>query len=153
MSADVPGDAKGATPVSISAVSTALARPVKDAGQDLYDRAAPAVTTYFERLEDIVHEARNSRAAAGKHGDVTVETVLAALSGAKVMSSVPGRARLRVDALKGQTELAAATGQALVLVPGVYQASLNPLLGSLLITYDARRYKSLDALFAAAGPA
>jgi len=52
--------------------------------------------------------------------------------------SLPGRIRLKSEALESNTHLAAALEQELVSLPGVDSFSVSPLTGSVLVKYDAR---------------
>jgi Heavy metal associated domain 2 len=129
--------------------TSAITEPVAKAGRKVYDQAAGGVQWYVERWEDMVHEAKAARAPAQT---LSVEEVLAGLSGAKVMSSIPGRARLRLKSLKRQDQAAGEVAQALASLPGISQAGVNPYTGSVLVFFDKAQYPSLDALLQAVKP-
>ena len=129
--------------------TSAVTEPVAKAGRKVYDQAAGGVQWYMEKWGDLVHEARASRAPTES---LTVDDVLAGLSEAKVMSSIPGRARLRLKSLKRQDQVAEQTAQALVSKPGINQVGVNPLTGSVLVLFDKDQYPSLDALLQALKP-
>ena len=129
--------------------TSAVTEPVTKAGRKVYDQVAGGVQWYVERWEDMVYEAKAARAPAQM---LSVDEVLAGLSGAKVMSSIPGRARLRLKSLKRQDQVAEQTAQALAGKPGINQAGVNPLTGSVLVLFDKDQYPSLDALLQAIKP-
>jgi hypothetical protein len=64
----------------------------------------------------------------------------------RIVHSLPGRVRLRVDALRRNPVLAQAVEQRAAAIRGVLGARANPLTGSLLIYYDCRLIPSLGAL-------
>lgn len=55
---------------------------------------------------------------------------------ARVVHSVPGRARLRVPGAKGDAEALGALQTALEDVPSVCDVRVNPLTGSILVVHD-----------------
>lgn len=64
------------------------------------------------------------------------------------MHHVPGRLRLRIARLKGNGHSAQVARDVAASVPGVYDATANPLTGSLIVRYDHRRI-ALEDLWAA----
>lgn len=54
---------------------------------------------------------------------------------ARVVHSLPGRARLRVESLKGEGEALARLQAALLETPGVHEVTVNPLTGSVLLEH------------------
>jgi hypothetical protein len=54
----------------------------------------------------------------------------------KVVSFIPGRVRLKVSELKDSPEFADKAQRALETVPGIKTIDLNPLTGSVLLTYE-----------------
>ena len=150
MSVTSASAAEAAKPATSTLNPSAVTEPVAKAGRKVYDQAAGGVQWYLEKWQDMVHEARSARAPAP--GSLNVDDVLAGLPGAKVASNIPGRARLRLKSLKRQDQIAEQTAQALANMPGISQAEVNPLTGSVLIFYDAKRYTSLDELLEAVKP-
>ena len=64
----------------------------------------------------------------------------------RVVSDIPGRARLRVKCLKGQVSRAQFTADALSSMPSIRQVKASSLTGSVLIYYDTEQYDSLNSL-------
>jgi len=67
----------------------------------------------------------------------------------KVMSFLPGRVRLKVEALKRDAALAQAVREDLGAVPGIEDVDINGNTGSVLIRYDRKAVsspESMDAL-------
>ena len=64
----------------------------------------------------------------------------------RIVHSLPGRVRLRVDALRRNPVLAQAVEQRAAAIGGVLTARANPLSGSLLVYYDCRLIPSLGVL-------
>jgi hypothetical protein len=139
-------------PNPASAMTAAFTEPVAKAGRDMYNQVAGGAQWYLEQLEDLVHEAKASRAEARGQQGVSVPDVLAGLSEAKVASSIPGRVRLRLRSLKGQDQLAEQVTQALAGIPGISQAAISPHTCGVLISYDTTQFASLDALLQAIKP-
>lgn len=54
----------------------------------------------------------------------------------QVTHFLPGRLRLKAPAIRGQAAAAKALGDAIRSIPGIKTLEINPLTGSLLITYD-----------------
>ena|SRR5438105_5866142 len=52
---------------------------------------------------------------------------------------VPGRLRLQTQQLKGNRLVAQAACDAVVAIPGVVEASVSPITGSLVIAYDQQQ--------------
>ena len=150
MSVTSASAAEAAKPASSTLDPAVVTEPVARAGRKVYGQAAEGVQWYLEKWEDLVHEARSARAPAPVN--LSVDDVLAGLPGAQVASNISGRARLRLKSLKRQDQIAEQTAQALANVPGISQAGINPLTGSVLIFYDTKRYKSLDELLEAVKP-
>ncbi len=57
---------------------------------------------------------------------------------------VPGRLRLKLPSLKGDSEIAAAVERDLAVIPGVTAAIANPVTGSLIIHYRHREIAAED---------
>jgi hypothetical protein len=150
MSIDADSTARPANPGPVSAVPPALTESVAKAGRHVYDWIAPSVGWYIEHLEDLVHEARAARVAAREKDAASLADVVASLPDVQIVSEKPGRARIRVKALRGQDRLADEVKQTLMVMPGVSQVEVNPLTSSVLIQYDAGQHKSLNSLFQAA---
>ncbi len=75
--------------------------------------------------------------------------VLAGMSADNVVSFAPGRARLRLHALRGQPDLAGPLSDALAAVAGMRQVQANAATGSVLLTFDARQYPTPESLLEA----
>jgi hypothetical protein len=72
----------------------------------------------------------------------------------KVLHLIPGRARLRFDAVKGQPELARRLHTHLEAVTHITRVNVDTRTGSVLLLYDARALRSpafLDEVSAALG--
>ena len=149
MSIEAVGAIEAPNPTANPVVPEAITQPVAKAGRQAYERFAGRFEWYLEQWEDVVHEARAVRAQKYSLEGVSVADVLSGLGGAKVASSLPGRARLRLKQLKKQDQLAEQTAHALGALPGISQAEANPVTGSVLILFDAKHYPSLDALLKA----
>lgn len=54
---------------------------------------------------------------------------------ARVLHSIPGRARLRVEDLKGEGEALSRLRAALLETPGVHEVTVNPRTGSVLLEH------------------
>jgi hypothetical protein len=127
----------------LAALPGAVAQPMARAGRSLYDGVAGTVERYLEKWEDVVYEAKAEREPAPAPD---VNSILAALPGAKTVSEAPGRVRLSVGLLKRQDQLAYEVVEALSQVPGVRRIEASSITGTVLITYSTRTYPSLDAL-------
>jgi hypothetical protein len=141
--------ASSSIPGSIAEIPNALAEPAVKAGRHAYDQLGGAVGWYFEHLEDLVHEARASRSAAREKDAPGLADVLAILPEAKLLSNMPGRARIRVPAIKGRNKLAAGLRDALAAVPGVTQLDVNPLTANVLVIYNAAQLGALSGVLQA----
>src|SRR3954469_4563537 len=64
---------------------------------------------------------------------------LYALPTVDVLSSVPGRARLRVRGIRDDAARAANVGTSLRLLDGVHSADANPTTGAILVRFDPER--------------
>ena len=64
---------------------------------------------------------------------------LRALSNVEILSSIPGRARLRIRGLRDDAARAAEAITTVRALDGVTAAEANPLTGALLVRYDAGR--------------
>ena len=149
MSIEAVGAIEAPNPTASPVVPEAITEPVAKASRQAYEHVAGKFEWYREQWEDVVHEAKAVRAQKYSLEGVSVADVLSGLGGAKVASSLPGRARLRLKQLRKQDQLAEQTAHALGALPGITQAEANPLTGSVLILFDAKKYPSLDALLKA----
>lgn len=61
----------------------------------------------------------------------------------RIVHSLPGRARLRVSAIRNQREECAAAARAVAALPGVALVRADPFTGSFLVRYDEA---TVDAL-------
>ena len=72
----------------------------------------------------------------------------------KILHLIPGRARVKIEALKGRPDLAQRLHTHLEAVPHVNRVKVDTRTGSLLLLYDARALRSplfLDEISAALG--
>ena len=126
----------------------ALMKPVVDSGRGAYNSVVGGVHWYGEQWSDLAYEARAGLA----HGErAATADVLAELADAKIVHNSPGRARLRLQQIKGDGALAAKVAAALEGVRGVERVQASPSSGSLLIFYDLSYYGSLEALLQSIG--
>jgi len=135
-----------AAAVSAKLGAVVVAKPVKTAGQVIYEQVAGSVQWYGEQWEDLIGEAYAWRTTAIDQDGSHTANILAGLSGAKIVCDLPGRLRLRLSPLKGDEHLAAACTAALVGTPGINQVQVSPHSGSILICYDPGLYASSDSL-------
>src|SRR5581483_3559958 len=59
---------------------------------------------------------------------------------------IPGRVRIRTEAIKRNDYAATAVQNLLQAIPGVLSAAANPLTGSIIVTYHATRLNSAAIL-------
>ena len=59
---------------------------------------------------------------------------------------IPGRLRIRVEAIKNNERTAAAIRDLLAAIPGVFSVRTNPLAGSVTATYDTTMLTSPEVL-------
>jgi hypothetical protein len=69
-----------------------------------------------------------------------------AVHGLQVLHAIPGRIRVKIARLKAHPALANELQQQLARIRVVHQAVVNPLTGSVLVTYDPRVLESLNSL-------
>ena len=134
-----------ASGIAVVPTVTVAAGPVTNTGHVIYMNAAGGGRWYCGKLTSLMADAQAARTA--RYADsLTLAGILASLPKARVVSDIPGRARLRVKYLRGRAVQAQYTADALVTAPGISKVKASSYTGSLLIYYDTRRYKSLDAL-------
>ncbi len=124
-----------------------MAKPLVDATQTVYEKIAGGFEWYFEHWVDLFEEIKAEQAVGLPN--LEVAAVMAALSDAKVASSIPGRVRLRLPELKKQADLCAQLAEAIEGVSGIDAVHVSPITGSILALYDADEYRSLDELLQA----
>ena len=127
----------------------AVVKPLVDATHIAYEKVAGGVEWYFEHWVDLVEEIRAEQAVG--HVSLSVADIMAALPEAKVVSDIPGRVRLRLPELKGQKPLVEQCAEALGGIPGITDAQVSSVTGSILALYDTDQIPSLDALLKAVG--
>ena len=123
--------------------STALAKPLAESGRNFYGTVVGGTRWYGEQWTDLVDEAR---AGLSSGEAIALMDVLAGLSEAKIISDLPGRARLRVSAIRGDSSLAEQVADSVAGISGVDQVRANANSGSLLVCYDTVQFASIDAL-------
>ena len=64
----------------------------------------------------------------------------------RIVHLLPGRLRLRLDALKGRPELAKRLREHLASVSGIHDLQVNPRTGSVLLLYRPHALRSADFL-------
>ena len=123
----------------------AAASLVTKPGHIIYMKAAGGAHWYRGKVTSLIADAQAARTS--QYADtMTLAGILASLPKARVVSDIPGRARLRVKYLRGRASQARYTADALVTAPGINRVKASSYTGSLLIYYDTRQYSSLDAL-------
>ncbi len=133
-------------PAVVSTVPAATG-PVMKTRRIICVKVAGGAQWYGGKWIDLVTEAQAKRAS--RYADtMTLAGVLASLPEARVVSDIPGRARLRVKCLKGRASRAQFTADALMSTPGIRQVKASSYTGGILIYYDAKQYDSLDSLLA-----
>lgn len=128
-----------------AAVPQSVSKPAKKA----YNAVGTSVQWYLEQWEDVIEEAK-----VMKHGDLEViglKEFFASLPAATVESDIPGRLRLRAKQLKGQSQLAKESTEALAELDGISEVHVSALTGSVLVFFDKNQYESRDALLQAIG--
>lgn len=127
--------------------ATAVTRPLVDATHTAYEKIAGGMEWYFEHWIDIVEEIHAEQAA--RLPKMALDDILGTLDHAHVASDIPGRVRLRLPELKKQKILAAQCAQTLQGIPGITEAHVSPVTGSILAFYDTDILPSLTELLAA----
>jgi hypothetical protein len=126
-----------ATPITGSGV---LAKPVAAISEGVH--------WYGEQWSDLVEEARAELAPAE---EASAAETLANLTEAKIVSDLPGRARLRLRQIKGNNVLGDEIVGSLVNVAGIEKVQAKASTGSLLVIYDTESYASLETLLESVG--
>lgn len=143
-------EASGSRTSSAATDAAAAAKPLVDATHKAYTRLAVHVEKYFENWVDLVEEVKIEQ-QHDEPADLTIADILVALPEAEVTSEIPGRARLYLPALKGQSVLAEQCAAALGNLPGVDRIQVSSLTGSILVLFDTDEYPSLQDLLSAVG--
>ena len=112
----------------------AVVKPLVDGTHAAYEKVAGGVEWYFEHWVDLVEEIRAEQAV--KQPRLSMDDIMAALPEAKVVSDIPGRVRLRLPELKGQKPLVEQCAEALGGIPGITDAQVSSVTGSILAFYD-----------------
>ena len=73
------------------------------------------------------------------------------LAGIDVVHAIPGRARVRIDVLKGDPAVATRLRERLASLPGMRRVEANPVTGTVLLVYEAEDTRWLEELPDAAG--
>ena len=92
MSIEAVGAIEPPNPTAGPVVPEAITEPIAKASRQAYEHFAGKFEWYREQWEDVVHEAKTVRARKYSLEGVSVADVLSGLGGAKVASSLPGRA-------------------------------------------------------------
>ncbi len=127
-------------------VASVVGPPIAQTSYTVYRKVSRRAQWYGAWWTGLVAEVNADQAPEIAEGFVSPQGILNSLPRARVISNVPGRARLRVNRLRGKPELASQTAEALLTVPGVRHVEVSPHTGSILLGFDKRRYRSLDAL-------
>ena len=117
--------------------AAAVSAPLIAAGAGIQSGAQ----RFGQRWSELIDKSATSTGA-----DVDPASLLAGLSAANVASYAPGRARLRLNELRGQPQLAGQLEASLAAVAGVTEVHARATTGSVLIRFDAGRYASLKSL-------
>ena len=64
----------------------------------------------------------------------------------QIIHAIPGRIRVRIGKVKDNPSLADELQQKLSAIRVIQQAAVNPLTGSILVTYDPRLLESLNSM-------
>lgn len=128
--------------------AAAAAASVATVGRSLAEKLAGSAQKLGQEWSALLAEVAAESPAPEAAGP-DVRNVLAAMSAGNVVSFAPGRARLRLHALRGQPDLVGPLGDALAAVEGVREAQANAATGSVLLLFDARRYPTPEALLEA----
>src|SRR5262249_17938709 len=73
------------------------------------------------------------------------------MAGIDVVHAIPGRARVRIQALRGNPAVAKRLGERLGQLPGMRRVEANAVTGTLLLVYDPDDMRWLEELPEAAG--
>jgi hypothetical protein len=76
-------------------------------------------------------------------------TAMARIPDPRILSSMPGRVRLGLPALRGQRGVAASVAVAMAAMDGILEARANPLTGSLVLRFDSAHLTDVLVLAAA----
>ena len=136
--------ANGDGPASTAAAAAAVAAAGRSLAEKLAGGAQMLGQQWSALLAEVAAESPPPETAAPD-----ARGVLAGMSAGNVVSFAPGRARLRLHALRGQPSLVQPLGDALTAVQGVHQVQANAATGSVLLLFDARQYPTTEALLEA----
>lgn len=126
------------------ALIDAVPQSVTDSSKKVYDALNSRVQWYLEHWEDVIEEAREMQ--IGDIEDISLAEFLANLPEAVVVSEIPGRLRVRMKKLKGQSNLAREGLEALAQVDGISEVHVSDLTGSVLLFFDKQQYESGEGL-------
>jgi Heavy metal associated domain 2 len=70
--------------------------------------------------------------------------------GIKVVHAIPGRVRVKMARLKENPAIAPEVQERLSAVQGIQRVEVNPITGSVLISYDRTAFESLESLLSLA---
>lgn len=140
--------AAGQTPTANGDGPASAAASVAAAGRSLAEKLADSAQKLGQQWSALLAEVTAEKPApeAAVPG---ASSVLAGITAGNVVSFAPGRARLRLHALRGQPSLAPPLEDALAAAEGIREVQANPTTGSVLLTFDAKRYPSPESLLEA----
>lgn len=130
---------------AVSATALAVTQPVADTGKSAYHATLTGAHWYVEQWVDIAAEAREW---VSPSSHLTASEVVASLPLAKVVSDIPGRARLRAAQIRGDSQLAKEVAESVFSQLGGGRVTASPATGNVLIHYDQGQYGSLNELLA-----
>ena len=128
-----------------AADAAAAAKPLLNATHSVYEKFAGRVESYLEHWTDLVEEIKIEQNVDAEPAP-GVADIIASLPEAEVASAIPGRARLRLAALRKQPALVEQCAAALGSLPGVTRVQVSSLTGSILIFFDTSEYPALEDL-------
>lgn len=112
------------------------------AGQGVSRSVTGGVAWFGQQWSDLLDEAIPDGAAE----DIDPASVLAGASLANVASFAPGRARLRLQQLRGQPSMAEEVAATVAALDGVDQVQAKATTGSVVILFDPDRYPTPESL-------
>ncbi len=122
--------------------ASAVRANARAAGQGVSRSVTGGVAWFGQQWGDLLDEATADSAAA----DIDPASVLSGASLTNVASFAPGRARLRLQELRGQPRLAEEVAAAVAAVAGIEQVRAKSATGSLVILFDADQYTTPESL-------
>lgn len=133
--------ASGAAAATASGAETVRTNALA-AGQGISRSVTGGAAWFGRQWSDLLDEAIPDGAAA----DIDPASVLGAASAVNVASFAPGRARLRLQRLRGQPILAAEIAATAAALDGIDQVQAKPSTGSLVVLFEPDVYPTAELL-------